>query len=397
MGSADSAEGFTRWYSRTLRTVVHIDASDDSFCPYHRAAKDVFSLSNSHVSSPTRSEWVDRPNRPASSVYSDRLKRSIAVREVSTSKSAKAGASSKAKSPRAKLSLSQPSTGPLGSSQCNVARSSPQESRLVLTQTTRSQFDLPPLSGGGSVSPFRDRRRLPSNGVKQGFGSKLREALWLLDEEFSHTSTLLRGIYKTNLNKERIVAITIDALTQRCKSPASTRGVIRNVNGLIDFFLENRNDGNPPGFTLTGENSAVLLRDYIESAAGRGLEVPGAVKTSISARPEALGINLPLDNPIFCSAAHVDSNEAPKHAPQMKLDNVKKLEELTLNVEVAPFKRAFAEGVLLVTFTSLRFSDVQRLRSLEMNDDSVYGTLPQSKTRRPMVAVGAPSRRSDRA
>ena len=67
----------------------------------------------------------------------------------------------------------------------------------------------------------------------------------------------------------------------------------------------------------------------------------------------------------------------------MKLDTVEKLEEIALNVEVAPFKRAFSAGVLLMTFASLRFSDVQRLRSLEMDEDSVYGTLLQSKTKRP--------------
>ena len=36
-----------------------------------------------------------------------------------------------------------------------------------------------------------------------------------------------------------------------------------------------------------------------------------------------------------------------------------------------------------MTFTSMRFSDVQRLRILEMDDDSVYGALLRSKTKRP--------------
>ena len=92
MGPTDSVEGFAWRYSRILRTVVHIDTSDDSFILFRRVVKAVFRLSNPHANSPTRSEWIDRSARPSSSVYNDRLKRSIAVREVSTSKSAKAGA-----------------------------------------------------------------------------------------------------------------------------------------------------------------------------------------------------------------------------------------------------------------------------------------------------------------
>ena len=170
---------------------------------------------------------------------------------------------------------------------------------------------------------------------------------------------------------------------QRCKSPAATRNVVKNVSGLIQFFLDTRDESNPTGITLTGDTSVVLLHDYLESSAERGRTVPGAVKTSLSTWSEALGIPWPLDNPLVCAAAQVESNEIPKHAPPMKLDTVKKLEEIALNVEVSPFKRAFDAGIILMTYTSLRFSDVQRLRSLEVDEDSVYGTLLQSKTKKP--------------
>ena len=170
---------------------------------------------------------------------------------------------------------------------------------------------------------------------------------------------------------------------QRCKSPASTRGVIRNVSGPIKFFLENRGESDPPGVTLTGESSVVLLHDYSESVADRGRTVPGAVKTSLSTWSEALGVPWPLDNPLVCAAAQVESNEIPKHEPPTKLDTIKKLEALAVNVEVSPSKRAFAAGILLVTYTSLRFSDVQTLRTLSANGDSIRGTLLQSKTKKP--------------
>ena len=59
----------------------------------------------------------------------------------------------------------------------------------------------------------------------------------------------------------------------------------------------------------------------------------------------------------------------------MDLETVRKIEHLTTNTEANVYKRAFASGILLVTYASLRFSDVQRIRSCGANEDSVNGTL----------------------
>ena len=93
----------------------------------------------------------------------------------------------------------------------------------------------------------------------------------------------------------------------------------------------------------------VLLRDYSESVSDRGRTVPGAVGTSLGTWSEALGVPWPLGNPLVRAAAQVESNEIPKHAPSTKLDTIKKLESVALNVEIDPFKRAFAAGILLMT------------------------------------------------
>ena len=192
------------------------------------------------------------------------------------------------------------------------------------------------------------------------------------------------GFYKTNLNKgwaQRRMSPRI--VNSTAQVTGVDTGVIRREAGLIEFPLENRNDEGASGFTPAGESSLVLLRDYIESTAGRGRTVSGAVKTSLIARTEVLGVGWPLENPIDCTNAHVDPNEVPKGTPPTKLDTIKKLEDLALNVDATPFERAFADGALLMTVTSLRFSDAQRLRSLEMEDDAAYGTLLQPNTKRP--------------
>ena len=46
------------------------------------------------------------------------------------------------------------------------------------------------------------------------------------------------------------------------------------------------------------------------------------------------------------------------------------------------YKRAFASALLAMTYASLRFADAQRLRAFDTNDDSIYGTLTSSKTKK---------------
>ena len=223
---------------------------------------------------------------------------------------------------------------------------------------------------------------------KQAFDLKLRQAVWLLADGFSDTSTLSRGFRDAKLNKERITALAIDALMRRCKSPASARCVIQNVSGMIQFPIDTRDESNPAGFTLTGEAPVALLHGYLEAVDDRGRTVPGAVKTSLITWSEALGAPWPPGNPLVCAAAQVESSEIPKHAPPMKLGTIKKLESMALKVEIAPFRRAFASGALLMAYARLRFSDVQRLPILEANEDSARGSPPGHKLRNLMVPPG---------
>ena len=201
--------------------------------------------------------------------------------------------------------------------------------------------------------------------------------------KFLGVSTLLKGFHVDKLNKGRIAALAIEALTQRRNSPASTRNVVKIAIALVQFFLDTRADPNPSGSSLTGECSAALLRDYLESVADRGRNVPGDVKSPLITRPEDLGVACPLDNPPRLCRCAVRIERYPMHAPPMKPDTVRKLELLAPNVEIDPFKRAFSAGILLMKYASLRFSDVQRFRSPEVNGDSARVALLQLKTKKP--------------
>ena len=67
----------------------------------------------------------------------------------------------------------------------------------------------------------------------------------------------------------------------------------------------------------------------------------------------------------------------------MTIETAKLLEGVAANKEGAPCKRAFASGVLLMSYDSLRISDVQRLETFDVNSDSIRGTLIQFETKKP--------------
>ena len=66
----------------------------------------------------------------------------------------------------------------------------------------------------------------------------------------------------------------------------------------------------------------------------------------------------------------------------MGVGTVRKLEDTASNVEILISKRAFAAGILLMTYAGLRFADVQKIRPFEANADSIHGALLTSKAKK---------------
>ena len=182
-------------------------------------------------------------------------------------------------------------------------------------------------------------------------------------------------MYKAQVPKGKIALLAIEALSLRAKSTSAMRGIANRVTGVVRFYVEMRACEPESKVDLTGEQAVVLIRDYLESLAERGRTVPATAKHALSVWAEALGIDWPLTHALVCSAAIVESNETPKQAPAMELSTLRAIEETDVGKLTTAFKRAFAAGVLLMTYASLRFSDVQRIRTFEVNEDSVRGTL----------------------
>ena len=66
----------------------------------------------------------------------------------------------------------------------------------------------------------------------------------------------------------------------------------------------------------------------------------------------------------------------------MAIETAKLIEQIATNCEVAPPNRVFAAGILHMSFECIRFSDVQRPKSFEVNSDSALATLLTSKTKK---------------
>ena len=162
VGSADSADNFTRRYTRILRTVVHIDVRTNGFTLFHRAMQTVFLLARARSADANTgvAGIASRSTRRDSAIFPDRLKRSISIRLACANKFPKAATASKPGSPRVKLSLSQSSTI---SSRSSIPSTS--QPALVGDQSVRHPSDAwslephdtglaPPLSDDGrGVSP----------------------------------------------------------------------------------------------------------------------------------------------------------------------------------------------------------------------------------------------------
>ena len=128
--------------------------------------------------------------------------------------------------------------------------------------------------------------------------------------------------------------------------------------------------------------SLVLLRDYPESMQERGRISPAAARRALTVWSDALGVDWPLTNPLMISAATVESDDDPRQAPAMDIETIRNLEGPATNVAILIRKRAFAAGILLMNYDSLRFADVQRLRPIGANADSIHGTLLTSKVKK---------------
>ena len=326
---------------------------------------------------------VDHATRPASIVHSDRLTRSSAARSApptsrSSSRSSvtrpgpKSPSMARAVSPMSSFSDSNPYPVFHGVKLCHIPETEP---LFAPPPIECDEYDLD-LGEARAESVFSRTSTAVGKSGKHVFGHVIKDQVWELSTNFSETSESLVGLRNAGTSRGRIIVLTIEAVTQQCKSAAGTKSAAKPVTGIARYFPERQSYGK---VSLTGETSLVLLRDFLDQAASRGGTVPPTIRHSLCCWADALEIEWPIDRALTSSAVSVESNTAPKHSPAIPIETVKLLDGVATNKEVTPSKRDFAAGILLMSYASLRFADVQRLETCEVRSDSAHGTLLQCK------------------
>ena len=341
----------------------------------------------SMLSAPDVAPGCIKAAQSESIILRDRIDAVRQATRVASRKRKKNDSSRSSKSPRTVYTYEAADSSTLQRSACSSPRTSFNINAGAIMSPEMIQSDGPdgPPDGIPTTEPFGESSMLsrPSSHSKLGaintFDDLVKESVLGLSEEFADSSTLLHGLRGSKIAPVKTTLLILEAVTSRATSVRSAKSIINHAKRLIHFYLDTRNVSD---VTLTGEGSLVLLRDYIGSLKDRGATAPSAARHALTVWPDALGIDCPLTNTLAISASDVESDEGPRQAPSMDLETIRNLEDSAANVEILISKRAFAAGILLMTYDSLRFADVQRLRSLEANADSIRGTLLTSKVKK---------------
>ena len=150
--SATDLTGFTRWYSRRLHSMLHIDTRPAAFETFHHQMGAVFGLPRSLVSQDAPRRLCDsaqRATRPSAVVHSERIGRVNTIRrshrETSFSESSRVSRSPR--SPRMTLTVQTSQSSGTGSERLSQYSNSPLAARSTST-------GFVPSFRGGHLDPF---------------------------------------------------------------------------------------------------------------------------------------------------------------------------------------------------------------------------------------------------
>ena len=229
--AADLCE-FTRRYSRRLLESLHIDVKPSAFGPLRREMGKVFSLARSLAlpgSTPSPRLSTEPATRPASIAHGERMGRYSAPRPTQRELASKRSAITPSfgpKSPKVAVPPSNTSSF-MGLSRPSPRIESPRESDAIPPPA----FEFPPLSPPhtvcGTGTPAGEHYPAAVESADSHVSSLVETArrktfdvdpegdVWKLAQTLSEPYGTMLSLRKSGLSQERIVVLTIEAITQQ--------------------------------------------------------------------------------------------------------------------------------------------------------------------------------------
>ena len=272
------------------------------------------------LSAPDVAPGCVKDTRAASIVFRGRIAPVQQATRVTTRKRKQNESAKSSKSPRTMYTYDATDSSTLERSACSSSHTSFDVNSGTLGPPESTPSNLPECLPEGipSFGPFEESSLFsrPSSPSKletsRTFEDSVKGSVLELANEFTDSSTLLQGLRDSKIAPGKTTMLIIEAVTSRAKSAKSAETITKHVTGRIHFYLDTRNAS---AVALTWEGSLFLVRDFLESLKERGRTAPSYAKHALTVWPDALGIDWPLTNPLVLSAATVEFDEGPRHAP----------------------------------------------------------------------------------
>ena len=185
---------------------------------------------------------------------------------------------------------------------------------------------------------------------------------------FSSHSSLFRCCSSAAFTPDMVRQFVLRAITDRCRTANSQRKYSAFMLEYIDFTNKHQ-----PPLPQVGDEALVSITLWLDTLLTRGFSVPSHGKYALKVFSEALGIPFPIHHPTVVRAARAKRTKALRQAPMMPLELILKLECTAVSNANPSGLRLYCSLFCLMTFASLRFSDLRQVTDLWASDTAICG------------------------
>ena len=277
-----------RWYTETASRDISLEITPTRYPAFTAALERVHCIAlrtSPQIADGPYAATINSITRPVTLIHRDRILRNSLANAPATHSHKRHGRSHKSQSPRSMVT-STSTNYPSSQDRSQASQPSEHSAQQAPQLVTPIYTEAIPEPETDDESVFTREKSPTGLDRKDTFSEDVERSVITLANEFRDTSSPLAGLTNSKIPDDKIALLVIEAVTTRSKSLAPTKSILRHVNGMLQFYLDTRNE---TSVALTGESSLVLIRDYLESLSERGRTVPAAGRHALTVWPETLG------------------------------------------------------------------------------------------------------------